>query len=699
VTFATVEEGSPKKNNQNKQDGPKKEKTKAQKAAERLAKMKCFNCGENGHMARNCPHKLKEEVESGESEPSMAGMTLACECYAMSTKRVHQWYGVCLDNGSQVNIVDPRLLTNLRTCSRTYRSMNGATATESVGHLDGFFDCQACTTCPANIISMADVEDLYPVTYVQGESITVHMEDREVVFHRTDKMYVADFLDWVVDNEDRVQELHSGLSLMTAADREQMYTRKEVCRSLEAGKFLRALGYPTEKEALNFVCDRNVTNVPFTVDEVNCFYDIYGPQVAGIRGRTTHKHTVSTVTEDSGSKMERTVQEVVADVMHVASEKFPVSVSSPLELLMTCHVKDLSKDSLGKGIQCHVSTLRSRSLEPTKFYVDPHKSLSALKRVFPRIEIDECGVGDHLDKVDTRIWRIKEIVRSIIAGLPYRLPRERLKDFITYAVSRISLKRTASLIDNVSPRVKFTGVRPGFDAEFGLAFGDYVKANNPRCQQESNNVMLVRTEPCITLYPSANRNGSWVLYNLNTKTYVRRTQWKKVPTSQLVINQMNELSGKGGISLADLEAIPILPAVEQAMVSHQATPDHSVASTAEEANIMDDVPMPDLVDQDYQDDESDTEDEVDDEDELEKEDELKDILQQDSDSSIDKMAKDLEEIAVQKVGNAMRRSKRTTAGVRRYDESYDWNLMNLSVNTALQDFGEVADKSCKDELK
>jgi hypothetical protein len=114
------------------------EKTKVQKAAEKLAKMKCFNCGEKGHLGRNCPHKLKEGEETGESEPPMAGMTLACECYATNTNRVHQWYEVCLDNGSQVNIVDPRLLSNLRTCSRTYRSMNGAAATESVGYLDGF---------------------------------------------------------------------------------------------------------------------------------------------------------------------------------------------------------------------------------------------------------------------------------------------------------------------------------------------------------------------------------------------------------------------------------------------------------------------------------------------------------------------------------------------------------------------------------
>jgi hypothetical protein len=64
-----------------------------------------------------------------------------------------------------------------------------------------------------------------------------------------------------------------------------------------------------------------------------------------------------------------------------------------------------------------------------------------------------------------------------------------------------------------------------------------------------------------------------VFYNLNTKTFVRRTQWKKVPTSQLVINQINELSGEGGIRLADVEIIPIEPAEEQnTIVAHEPPP-------------------------------------------------------------------------------------------------------------------------------
>jgi hypothetical protein len=90
--------------------------------------MKCFNCGGKGHPARNCPHK-----ECTNDEP-MAGMTL--------------------DNGSQVNIVNSKLLTNLCTSCKSYRSMSGRAETNRIGYLEGFLDCQACDDCPTSIISI-----------------------------------------------------------------------------------------------------------------------------------------------------------------------------------------------------------------------------------------------------------------------------------------------------------------------------------------------------------------------------------------------------------------------------------------------------------------------------------------------------------------------------------------------------------------
>jgi len=186
ATFATVDEQHKGKNPKDKVPG-EDGKTAEQKHKEKLAKRKCYNCGEVGHIAKGCPHLAKEEEE--EEEPPLAGLTMAVACCAQkSHEKLFEFYEICLDSGSQINIVDPRLLNNLRSSSKTYRSMNGTSTTERVGYLDGFFECHACDDCPANILSMADVEDKFPITWVPGESITVHLDERDVIFVRKNKM-------------------------------------------------------------------------------------------------------------------------------------------------------------------------------------------------------------------------------------------------------------------------------------------------------------------------------------------------------------------------------------------------------------------------------------------------------------------------------------------------------------------------------
>lgn len=162
-------------------------------------------------------------------------------------------------------------------------------------------------------------------------------------------------------------------------------------------------------------------------------------------------------------------------------------------------------------------------------YVDPHKPLHGLQGSFPRTDIDIAGTGDHLNMVDTKIRCIKELMRAVIAGLPYKLAKDRIKDLAMHAVSRINFKSTEGLILSESPHVRFTGMKPDYKTEFGLAFCDYVEAYNPQAAKRANDVNMPRTEPCIALYSSANRNGSWVLYNLKSKTYIRRNGGSDYP--------------------------------------------------------------------------------------------------------------------------------------------------------------------------
>jgi len=175
-----------------------------------------------------------------------------------------------------------------------------------------------------------------------------------------------------------------------------------VCKALEAGECLRALGYPSLQEAVNLVRDGNIRNVPYGVEDIRRFFDIYGGQIPALRGKTTKRHKTPTTMEDRAAKIQLTNQVMVADVMHVCGIKFLVSVSSPLEVLLVKHLQSLSRESLGAGVQAH----------------------------------------------------IKELIRAVLVDLPYTLPRDRIKDLVTYAVSRINMRSTKALTEEASPSRK-----------------------------------------------------------------------------------------------------------------------------------------------------------------------------------------------------------------------------------------------------
>jgi len=359
--------------------------------------------------------------------------------------------------------------------------------------------------------------------------------------------------------------------------------------------------------------------------------------------------------DDAEAKLQITHQDVVADVMHILDHRFLVGVSSPLELLLVCHIRSLSSSDLGTGVQKHFNTFRSRGFEPKRLYIDPHKSLVALQTSFPGVEVDITGAGDHLDKVDIRIRFLKEMMRSIIAGLPFRLGRDWLKGLVTYAVSRMNLRSTLALNDMECPRIRFTRARPEYKSELGLCFGDYVEAYNPR-------------------------------------------QWKKLPMTQIVINTLNSTSGNALVSASDIcgEEIQQETGLRATEMQLHIPPNSTteVGFTAEEAAIDD---VDELEDDDCSSDVPDLRHYNDDSDSesgetVEIEEELKELEALLEDYSSDSQApKTVPQVS-------LRRSARSTAGARRYDDAYEWNLMNLSMGVAVRSFGAVAADACKAEL-
>jgi hypothetical protein len=213
-----------------------------------------------------------------------------------------------------------------------------------------------------------------------------------------------------------------------------------------------------------------------------------------------------------GIKEQRTEQVLYTDVMKVRRQAFLVSLVEPLQILIQTMAGRETAESLGKALQSHLDLVRSRGFIPVRVHTDPQSAFRKLTNAFPGVELDVSGAGDHLDKVDIRIRRIKELMRSVIAGLPWKLPNENIKDLVAYAISRINSRRSGSQMSDMAPRVAFTGRKIIYNKEFTLAFGDYCECYNP--QGLTGEVDRPRTEPCVALCPTGNANGSWMFLNL-----------------------------------------------------------------------------------------------------------------------------------------------------------------------------------------
>jgi hypothetical protein len=101
-------------------------------------------------------------------------------------------------------------------------------------------------------------------------------------------------------------------------------------------------------------------------------------------------------------------------------------------------------------------------------------------------------------------------------------------------------RRSSSNVSTISPRVAFTGRKPNYNKELGLAFGDYVERYDPKVK--SNDAEDDRAEPCIALYPTGNAVGSWNFLNVTSGRQVRRSNWTKMVTTELVINAVNAMA-------------------------------------------------------------------------------------------------------------------------------------------------------------
>jgi hypothetical protein len=349
--------GNPKKGNKEKpNEEPKKPKD--------LSHIECHKCHEMGHYANKCPQKQADEggfvnatwQEEQEGQMSLSVRWEDAEVQEVTVNNVmNATQGilpteVLLDTAADISVIHPMLLEDVQEAERKIR-VKGVGGTQLIvkdtGKLDGFFKVYASTETKANVLSFAAVEAIYDITYVCGEAFVVHMPDRDLVFKKGNNLYVAE---WYAE----------GTVESTVQENEVLYSKEQVCRAKEAHEFLKNSGYPSLGEAVHLLMDGNVRGVPMLMrEDLERAYKIYGEHPAYVRGKLTRK-TVKHMPVDVALRSSTKDLKVYADVMHIDTQWFLVSVSDPLNLTMQTKIDSESRNELGLALQGQLLLLHTR---------------------------------------------------------------------------------------------------------------------------------------------------------------------------------------------------------------------------------------------------------------------------------------------------------------------------------------------------
>jgi hypothetical protein len=220
-----------------------------------------------------------------------------------------------------------------------------------------------------NILSFADIEDLYNITYMRKRAFVVHMADRDLVFKRKEKLYVAD---WDT----------TCMAVATVCENEQLYTKDEVSRVQLAHEFTRKSGYPSIGEAVHLLTDGNVRNIPKLIPaDVEGAYKIYGAHPKYLRSQMVKKTVGRTPVDHTLHYIDKNLK-LYTDVMHLDREMFLISAVDPTNLMLQSKIEKESKQELGLGLQGQMAILRSRDFKPTIVYIDQQSVFQTMTKIF-----------------------------------------------------------------------------------------------------------------------------------------------------------------------------------------------------------------------------------------------------------------------------------------------------------------------------
>lgn len=449
---------------------------------------------------------------------------------------------VLLDNEANASVFsNPKLLSNLRKvdipCHISGVNSDGKPlVTYTIGDFGEFRDVYYHPSSTANILSFSQTKSYCNNGYDPTNDSFFSVTPNGVRFEFPE----------IQDSGLYAYEASIPKStLFTVTDRKIVFNKRQLEEADIAREYVRRLGHPSESALMSGVSKGAIINLPFTVHDLHRATQIYGTNLADIRGKT-HKRKTRSIDNDTLPRVIPSEVSFNTDLMYVNSQAFLLTVVDPIGLAMLNHLGSgrgaRETTVVRKALLSQFSEVTSRKFTVVSLNTDGEGAVHVVGKELGAkgVTLNPTGAGAHVGPVERKIQEIKERARAIITTLSFKLPLTLIAWLMLFAVSRINLLPHKNSPVGLSPAEVFKGRKIDANIDLRCAFGDYCEVFDPT----SDNTLKSRTQASISLMPVGNRTGSVFFLSLASGRVIRRDQFHILPTPDLVISHMNILAAQ-----------------------------------------------------------------------------------------------------------------------------------------------------------
>ena len=426
----------------------------------------------NDHWTSDCPEVCKVIEQLKEEENPKIAATAVTQVKKkswvtifhsdLSDKKYRDFMlkktDIALDTGATACICNNlSLLKNIRK-AKTVARIKGVNAedltSEWIGDLLDFGEAWYQPKAVANLVPFGRLEKSRDVKYERNSRFYYINDDgEEINFYKVEEDDEGNGL-YVYD------PTSDFIAAVTTVEQNKLgYSKREVRDATVARDFIRRMGYPSIPDAIDMVKSGSILECPVTVQDIIRAQEIFGPDIAVLKGKTTRKKS-KPIKFDYLPKPKgiTSVQNLHADILFVDGMPHLLTVSQPLNMKMCVDLEGKrDKETLGNAMMKMINQYRSRGFTIDKVLHDSEKGIDACKELLyaEGIELNLASPGQHVPVIERAIRQVKERIRAIVTTLPYTLPPKLMRYLIDYVIMMINLFYKHGSNDKTSPREHF----------------------------------------------------------------------------------------------------------------------------------------------------------------------------------------------------------------------------------------------------